>query len=1259
MQKHITADEAALMRGPSVRVVIVTLDTHLAGAAEAARVKLQKEIPGLRFSMHAAADWEHDPAALQRCRDDIAKGDIIFANMLFMEDHIQAVLPALQARRDHCDAMIGAMSAGEVMRLTRLGAFKMDGTPGGAMGLLKRLRGNPKKVENGSSGAGQMAMLKRIPKILRFIPGTAQDVRAYFLTLQYWLAGSEDNVVNLVRFLVDRYADGDRRSLRGALSAKAPREYPELGVYHPRMAGRVSGRVEDLPAPPAASGGTVGLLILRSYVLAENSAHYDGVIAALEARGLRVVPAFATGLDNRPAVDKFFKRDGRTVVDAVVSLTGFSLVGGPAYNDSRAAEETLADLDVPYLAAHPVEFQSLEQWAASERGLMPIESTIMVAIPELDGSTGPIIFGGRTDGAGKACTGCSRGCVFPAAVSDRNMHVCSERADMLAGRVSKLVRLRRSERASRKLGVVLFNFPPNAGATGTAAFLSVFQSLHNTLKSLSAEGYTVDVPETVDALRDSIIKGNAERFGANANVLARIPTDEHVMRQRWLGEIERQWGPAPGRQNSDGASIFILGQRFGNVTVGIQPAFGYEGDPMRLLFEKGFAPTHAFCAFYRYLAEDVGVHALLHFGTHGALEFMPGKQSGMSGDCWPDRLIGAIPNFYLYAANNPSEGAIAKRRAAATLISYLTPPIAQAGLYRGLIDLKASIERWRNLEPGADGERIELATLIQAQAAGLDLGDSEPQWLPESAEAEVGTLWKKVLELEYTLIPNGLHVVGEAMSHGERVDLLAASAESTHGLTLASETLHAIASGGTAEAALIAAGGGAGADLIGSLRELVKTNALLAKDHEIPALVHALDGRFVRPAPSGDLIRTPQILPTGRNLHGFDPFRIPSAFAVSDGARQATRLIDRHITEGNAIPETVAVVLWGTDNLKSEGGPIAQVLSLIGAKPRFDSYGRLCGANLIPLTELGRPRIDVVVTLSGIFRDLLPLQTKLLAEAAYLAASADEAAEDNFVRKHALAYMASHGCDLETAALRVFSNADGTYGANVNNLVESGAWDNETELAETYSRRKSFAYGRSGKPMQQTALLQNVLSGVKLTYQNLESVEVGVTTIDHYFDTLGGISRAVKQASGEAVPVYIGDQTRGEGLVRTLAEQVALETRTRTLNPKWYEGMLKHGYEGVRNIEAQVTNTLGWSATTGQVQPWIYQQITQTFVLDADMRDRLAKLNPTASAKVANRLLEAHERRYWQPDASVLEALKRAGEELEDRLEGVGVEAAA
>jgi magnesium chelatase subunit H len=1240
-----------------VRVVIVTLDSHLASATERAQHALLRELPGLRLSLHAAAEWGDDPAALERCRADIAQGDIVIATMLFMEDHIRPVLAALQARRDTCDAMICAMSAGEVIRLTRIGRFTMDGSQGGALALLKRLRGSRSqdKGRPGSAGAQQLKMLRRIPQILRFIPGTAQDVRAYFLTLQYWLAGSDDNVANLVRYLVDRYADGPRRGLRGTLRAAPPAEYPEVGVYHPRLPGRVAEREGELPAGKPG-GASVGVLVMRSYVLAGNARHYDGVIAALEARGLKAVPAFASGLDARPAVERFFMKDGAAAVDAVVSLTGFSLVGGPAYNDARAAEEMLAALDVPYIAAHPVEFQTLEQWGGSERGLLPVEATMMVAIPELDGSTGPTMYGGRAEAAGVACRGCERGCVFDGVERGRDMASCPDRADMLAARVARLIALRRAERAERKVAMVLFNFPPNGGATGTAAHLSVFASLHRTLIGLKDAGYTVEVPATADELRERVVNGNAARHGAAANVHVRISADEHVRRERWLAEIEAQWGPAPGKHQSDGSSLFVLGERFGNVFVGLQPAFGYEGDPMRLLFEHGFAPTHAFSAFYRWLREDFGAHAVLHFGTHGALEFMPGKQAGLSGACWPDRLIGDLPNLYLYASNNPSEGTIAKRRAAATLVSYLTPPVAQAGLYRGLADLKASIERWR-AQPVADTrDGAELAAMIQEQAAALDLAPAQPPWGTD-AEAAVLRLQAAVAELECTLIPYGLHVVGEPPAAEERVEMLLAVAEASHGVRPPRPVIEALVAGDTPEHAL-ARWEDAAEDALAALRSLAETARLLGEDHELPAILQALDGRFLRPAPGGDLLRTPAILPTGRNLHGFDPFRIPSAFAVADGARQAERLLARHAAEGNPLPETVALVLWGTDNLKSEGGPIAQALALMGARPRFDSYGRLAGAELIPLAELGRPRVDVMTTLSGIFRDLLPLQTRMLAEAALLAAAADEPEASNYVRKHALAHQAAHGCDLETAALRVFSNADGAYGSNVNHLIDNGRWDDEDELAETYSRRKCYAYGVSGKPVRQAELLASVLAGVQLAYQNLDSVELGVTTVDHYFDTLGGISRAVRRERGAAVPVYISDQTQGGGHVRTLAEQVALETRTRVLNPKWYEGMLKHGYEGVRQIEAHVTNTLGWSATTGQVAPWVYQQLTQTFVLDPAMRERLAALNPTASAKVANRLLEAHERHYWSPDESVLEALRRAGDELEDRVEGVHAAAA-
>ncbi|MCR9270326.1 MAG: magnesium chelatase subunit H [Hyphomonadaceae bacterium] len=1207
---------------PSVKVVLISLDRQLEAAVSKARARLAQAMPGLTLTFHAAIDWDKNPESLEACKTAIGEADFIVASMLFMNNHIDAILPALKARREHCDAILGCLSAADIVKLTRLDRFRMDKPQSGPIAMLKKLRGSSDKAK---AGAQQMKMLRQVPKILKFIPGTAQDVRAYFLSLQYWLAGSDENIENLVRFLVNRYADGARIGYRGELPAEPPIEYPDTGLYHPRLSPPVTTARMKLPLA-RSQRPSVGLLLMRSYILSKDTGHYDGVIEAMEARGLRVVPAFASGLDSREAIKTYFFKDGEATVDAVVSLTGFSLVGGPAYNDSEAAAEMLSELDVPYLSAQAIEFQSLEEWQSNPQGLSPIESTMMVAIPELDGATGPMVFGARMDD--------------PERPGVLKMCAHEERADMLARRVRKLIELRTTPVADRKVAITLFNFPPNSGAAGTAAHLDVFASLFNTFKTLQRAGYTIECPSSPDALRDAVL---GDQIMSDARVHDLVTADEHVARERRLDEIEAQWGPAPGRHQVRGRSIEIRGAQFGNVFVGLQPSFGYEGDPMRLLFEKGFAPTHAFAAYYRWLRERFEADAVLHFGTHGALEFMPGKQVGLSETCWPDYLIDDLPNVYFYAANNPSEAAIAKRRSAATTISYLTPPVVKASIYNELRDLRDEIARWSSTDPSNAALRQSLASDILEQAATLDFEVDQSA----SSETQIEQLRRKLHDVEEALIPHGLHVAGEAPTPEERIELLSAMAEGQTEQGLSGSAIASLVKDGKAKAIK------RHARETKAIQALSEIDDRLADNRELNAIIRALDARFIKPVSGGDLIRNADILPTGRNIHGLDPCRMPTGFALRDGARQTQVLLDRLKTDQGELPQSIAMVLWGADNLKSEGAQLAQVLALLGAEPKMDSYGRLAGAQLLPLEALGRPRIDVVVTLSGIFRDLLPLQSKLIAEAALLAASADEPLEQNFVRAHALAYQAKHDCDLETAALRVFSNAQGAYGSNVNQLIDAGCWDDEAELGNTYAQRKCFAYGCSNAPTAQPELLSSILEDVDLAYQNLESVDLGITTIDHYFDTLGGISQAVKSATGEAPPVYIGDQTSGDECVRTLKEQVALETRTRALNPKWYEGMLRHGYEGVRQIEAHVTNTLGWSATTGQVDPWVYQKIGETFVLDEEMRRKLSDLNPKSSARLAGRLLEASDRAYWQPDEATLEALRKAGDELEDRVEGL------
>ena len=1260
-----------------VRFVIVTLDAHLADAFERARVTLERDMPGLHLSMHVAADWGNDPAAAQRARDDIERANFIACTQLFQEEYAKEVLDAVQARRLQADAVLCALCTPELVKCTRLGRFDMSSdapqSKFSPLSLLKKLRGS--REDGKSSGERQMKALRTLPAILKFVPGKAQDVRAYLLLLQYWLAGSDNNIEQMIRYLIDRFAAGPRESLRGALAPRDPEQYPETGVWHPSLAGR--GLAEDVRTlPSAGSSGIVGVLVGRSYLLSGNTAHYAAVIAAFEARGLRVIPAFSSALDARPAIERYFRdRSGRTVIDAMVNLTGFSLVGGPAYNDSAAAQAVLTQLDVPYLSLQTLEFQTIEEWRADARGLNPLQATLQVAIPELDGAIVPTVFGGK----GRAAEGSAAAASEPIA----------ERVERVAERVSRLVALRKTLRADRKLAIILFNFPPNAGNTGSAAYLAVFPSLQRTLAALKEQGYRVELPTSADDLRERITQGNREQYGAPANVHTRIATDDHVRRERWLNQIEQTWGPAPGKQLSDGQSLFVMGLQLGNVFIGVQPSFGWEGDPMRLLFEGGFAPTHAFSAFYRWLAEDFRADSVLHFGTHGALEFMPGKQAGLNSTCWPERLIGDLPNVYLYASNNSSEGTLAKRRGNATLVSYLTPPITNAGLYKGLLDLKATLDRWRQLDRTQAEEAATLRALVQQQAAAVELAAAEPAWPLDEMDAHVALLRERLLELEYTLIPLGLHVVGDGMPAEARVDVqleiarggrpekeLASLEESMAGAQASAEQRRAGMTAAKAGVELLVQGASTG-EAMRATRDAARSAGLriaderaveqhfalmrelepkLSEDHEVPGILRALDARYVPPAPGGDLLRMPAVLPTGRNLYGFDPYRVPSAMAMLEGRVRAESLLKRHADDHGALPETVAVVLWGTDNLKSEGAPLAQVMALMGVVPRFDSVGRLCGARLLPLEHLGRARVDVVITLSGIFRDLLPLQVKLLAEACQLCAEADEDPSRNFIRKHALETMQQTGATLEEAALRVFSNADGAYGSNVNLLIETGRWENEDELADQFVQRKSFAYGVNGRPVAQPALMKRILATAEVSFQGLDSVDLGATDIDQYVESLGGVTRVIAQQRGGDTPaVYLGDYSGAQGKVRTLSEQVELESRTKLLNPKWYEGQLAYGYEGARNLTGHVCTTLGWSATGGAkaVPQWVYGEVSNTFVLDKTMRDRLAELNPNAALGMAQRLLEATDRGYWSPDDATLEALRDAAAELEDRLEGV------
>src|SRR5690349_15983043 len=534
-------------------------------------------------------------------------------------------------------------------------------------------------------------------------------------------------------------------------------------------------------------------------------------------------------------------------------------------------------------------------------------------------------------------------------------------------------------------------------------------------------------------------------------------------------------------------------------------------------------------------------------------------------------------------------------------------------------------------------------------------------------DAKVFALYEQLLEIEQRLIPTGLHVFGRASSAGEQIDLfkmIASFDRPEFGVwalpvELVDDAIRDFMSNGTHSAIALLQQHGlepAATQPIFTLLENISEN--LQTNTEIDSLLRALHGEFIEPGPGADIIQNPDVLPTGRNTHAINPYSVPSAAAFARSELVATSLLERYRSEHGRFPEAMALVLWGLDNIKTQGEGVAQALWLLGVRPVRDALNRTTDVEPILLQELGRPRIDVVMTVSGIFRDLFSPTVQLLDKAVRVVAQLDEPLEMNFVRKHVREQIESDACTPDEAAVRVFSNAPGNYGTNVNFMVMDSQWESEETLGDLFVTRKCFAYGRDSRGRafegrEARVAMDRALSRVEATYQNIDTFEIGLTDVDHYFEYLGGVSKAVEQRARSRPAIYLSDTLSREVKIRSLEETVRLETRSKTLNPKWYEGMLKHGFRGVAEIENHVSNTFGWSATADAVDDWIYAEVANTFLFDESMLERLRELNPHSAHALAQRLLEANGRGYWDVDSETLEQLREISRSLDDQLEGV------
>ncbi|MEH1918199.1 magnesium chelatase subunit H [Nostoc sp.] len=1318
--RHIAPDN---LRGRSlIKVVYVVLESQYQSALSQAVRTINANNPNLAIEISGYLIEElRDPENYEEFKREIESANIFIASLIFIEDLAQKVVAAVEPHRDRLDVSVVFPSMPEVMRLSKMGSFSLAQLGQSKSAIAQFMR---KRKEKSGAGFqdGMLKLLRTLPQVLKFLPmDKAQDARNFMLSFQYWLGGSPENLENFLLMLADKYVLKDLEKQNFAPSTyQQPVVYPDLGIWHPLAPSMfedvreylnwytarkdISSDLKDPLAP------CVGLVLQRTHLVTGDDAHYVAMVQELEALGARVLPVFAGGLDFSKPVDAYFYEPNTNtqLVDAVISLTGFALVGGPARQDHPKAIESLKRLNRPYMVALPLVFQTTEEWMDSDLGLHPIQVALQIAIPELDGAIEPIILSGRDGTTGKAIA-------------------LRDRVEAVAERALKWANLRRKPKLDKKVAITVFSFPPDKGNVGTAAYLDVFGSIYEVMKALKNNGYDLpELPESAEALMQEVIHDAQAQYNSpELNIAYKMSVPEYEALTPYSQRLEENWGPPPGHLNSDGQNLLIYGKQFGNVFIGVQPTFGYEGDPMRLLFSRSASPHHGFAAYYTYLEQVWKADAVLHFGTHGSLEFMPGKQMGMSGDCYPDNLIGSIPNLYYYAANNPSEATIAKRRSYAETISYLTPPAENAGLYKGLKELSELIASYQTLKDSGRGVSIVNSIMDKCRIVNLDKDINLPETDARDMSADerdniVGNVYRKLMEIESRLLPCGLHVIGKPPSAEEAIATLVNIAsldrqeEGLQGLPgiiansigrniddiyqsndrgiledvqlLQDITLATRAAVTALVQEQIDAEGrvslvsrlnffnmGKKEPWVESLHKLgypkVDGAALkplfeylefclqqVCADNELGALLRGLEGEYILPGPGGDPIRNPDVLPTGKNIHALDPQSIPTTAAVQSAKIVVDRLLVRNKAENDGKwPETIACVLWGTDNIKTYGESLAQIMWMVGVRPVPDALGRVNKLELISLEELGRPRIDVVINCSGVFRDLFINQMNLLDQGVKMAAEADEPLEMNFVRKHALQQAEEMGINLRQAATRVFSNASGSYSSNINLAVENSTWDSEAELQEMYLNRKSFSFNSDNPGIMDESrqIFESTLKTADATFQNLDSSEISLTDVSHYFDSDPTKLVASLRGDGKKPASYIADTTTANAQVRTLSETVRLDARTKLLNPKWYEGMLSHGYEGVRELSKRLVNTTGWSATAGAVDNWIYEDTNETFIKDEEMQKRLLNLNPHSFRKIVSTLLEVNGRGYWETSEDNLDRLRELYQEVEDRIEGI------
>jgi magnesium chelatase subunit H len=1266
-------------------VLIAGFESFNAELYRQAATLAQSRCPALDIQIFSDRDLAAKPDQVEAA---LQGAQVFFASLLFDYDQVLW----LRERVQQIPIRLVFESALELMSLTQLGKFAIGDKP---KGMPKPVQFILSKFSNGREEdklAGYISFLKTGPKLLKFIPiGKVQDLRNWLIIYGYWNAGGTENVAALFWTLAEKYLNLPIGEI------PPPLETPNIGLLHPDYLGYFESPREYLTwylgrqvRGDKEDGGEqlprVGILLYRKHVITKQP-YIPQLIRSFEQAGIVPVPIFINGVEGHVAVRDLLTTEYEqtqrlrgiketpslseqaVIVDAIVSTIGFPLVGGPAGSmeagrQVEVAKRILTAKNIPYIVAAPLLIQDIHSW--TRQGVGGLQSVVLYALPELDGAIDTIPLGGLVG---------------------EDIYLVPDRVKRLTERLKQWIALRRTPPSDRKIAIILYGFPPGYGAVGTAALLNVPQSLLKLLQALKEQGYTIgDLPEEGEELLDRVKAADeisslqlvGSTHAATPGFAAGTTVNVRQL-ERWLGylqtsRIEKCWKSLTETGIKTLDDQFLLGGvQLGNVWIGVQPPLGVAGDPMRLMFERDLTPHPQYAAFYKWLQEEFQTQAIVHFGMHGTVEWLPGSPLGNTGYSWSDILLGNLPNLYVYAANNPSESILAKRRGYGVLISHNVPPYRRAGLYKELVTLRELIAEYRE-DPQKNAVLKEAickkivdaginadCPLEEARQLGIEFTPENARLFSQEVfDRYLVKLYDYLQILENRLFSSGLHVLGSVPTPEQLTQYL----EAYFGDRLPLAVIEPIANGADRDAAIAAAttyckreAGKSSIDLEAmqpTIEEAIAIRELLTQTtDELTNLLRGLNGEYIPPAPGGDLLRDGTgVLPTGRNIHALDPYRMPSAAAYERGREIARKLIDQHLQEHHSYPETIAVMLWGLDAIKTKGESLGILLELVGAEPVKEGTGRIVRYELKPLAEVGHPRIDVLANLSGIFRDSFVNIIELLDDLFRRAAEADEPESENFIRKHALS-LQSQG--IENTSARLFSNPAGDFGSLVNDQVVASNWESGAELGQTWQSRNAFSYGRQDKGQARPEVLNTLLNSCDRIVQEIDSIEYGLTDIQEYYANTGGLKKAAEQQRGRKVTANFVESFSQDTTPRKLEDLLRMEYRTKLLNPKWAEAMAEQGSGGAYEISQRMTALLGWGGTADFQDAWVYDQAASTYALDAEMAEKLRQSNPEAFRNIISRMLEAHGRGFWNPDQDTLSQLRELYDLTDEDLEGVTV----